>query len=167
MAATDTLQEFLINIRYHVDNASQQNFLTGVANSTVKMLGMKTAVVGLTVAMVELTRRIAEAGDQFYWMSMRLGSSVGPIQDTAFALSNLGISSQQALSSMEGFSDWQRANGIAAIGWMRAFGVTATDTTQQMNQLASAFRAMGGTFEFAHGTPEQRQMYMLARARAA
>lgn len=162
----DTLQEFLVSIRYAVDSASQQNFLSQLGKTTASTLGLKLGIEGLAASVMALTEHVAALGDQYYWMSQRLGMSVLDIKDAAFAMSNLGTSSQSAMAAMERFSDWERAHGGASLAFLRMLGVTATDTHEQMTQIFHRLREMGGTYEFAHGTFAQRNAYARARALA-
>lgn len=162
----DTLQEFLVSIRYAVDSASQQNFLSQLGKTTAQTLGLKLGIEGLAASVLALTEHVAALGDQYYWMSQRLGMSVLDIKDAAFAMSNLGTSSQAAMAAMERFADWERAHGGASIAFLRMLGVTATDTHDQLTQIFHRLREMGGTYEFAHGTFAQRNAYARARALA-
>ncbi|HTB46485.1 MAG TPA: hypothetical protein VK741_22885 [Acetobacteraceae bacterium] len=155
----DTLQEFLVSVRYVVDGASQQSFLQGLTKAATSTKGLATELVGLTTAMIALSRSLAEVGEKFYWMSLRMGSSVQDIKATTFALSNLGISGEEATQGLERFSEWSARFGGAATAQLRSLGITATDTTDRYRQLGEWFRAHGGTYEFMHGTDAQRNQF--------
>ena len=86
---------------------------------------------------------MAKSGERLYWMSQRLGDSVSDIQNMAFAMSNLGEIAEQATAGIERFGSWTRSMGPAATGYLRALGITATDTVGRMRQLGEYFRAHG------------------------
>ena len=165
MAAT-TLQEFLVSVRYTVDSASQQSFLQGLARGALSAKGLALELALLTGALVKLSVSLAEAGEKLYWMSMRMGSSVQDIRDISFAMSNLGVSSDEAKQSMASLAEWTARYGSAGTAYLRMLGVTATDTAEQYKQLGEVLRARGGTLEFMHGTPAQQQQFSMARALA-
>ena len=94
--SANTLQEFLVSIRYSVDAASQNNFLKGLERAALGTKGLAVEIAALVTGIAVLSERLAEAGEKLYWMSQRLGSSVKDITDFTFAMSNLGLSSEQA-----------------------------------------------------------------------
>ena len=148
----ETLQEFLVSVKYQVDAASQNNFLSALKRVAGSVAAVAAETAGLAGAILGLAKTIAETGDQFYWMSQRLGSSVGEIKSAAFAMGQLGESSEQALGNIEKFGAWTRNMGPAATAWLRHLGVTATDTTGRLNQLANYFRqhaAAPGSMQYA------------------
>jgi hypothetical protein len=162
----ETLQEYLISVRYAVDSASQNRFLSTLKQVAGSVAGVAAEITGLAGAVLELTKHLAETGEQFYWMSQRIGASVADIQTATFAMSQLGVSAGEARASIERFGDWSRNMGPAATGFLRTLGVTARDTAGQLEQLGPVLRAMGGTAAYAQGTDAQRGQYAIARRTA-
>jgi hypothetical protein len=158
-----TLEEFLVSIKYAVDAGSQHNFLEGLKHIAESSLGLKLELLGLGTAVWELTKHFAELGATYYWMAQRIGSSASEIRSTTFALSQLGMTQAQAQQAIESFNSWQTRYGGASLGFLRSLGVTATDTSEQMVQLADVFKRMGGDYAHMHGTPAERNQFALAR----
>lgn len=140
------LQSYLISLKYQVDAASQRSFLQGLANAVKGVGGMTGAVVGLSAAIVAMARSMASANDQMYWLSRRAGSSVRDIESMNAAMAQLGVSSEEAASSMEGLRRFVATTGPGAVNFLRSLGVTATDTVGRMRQL-STFFSRGGQVE--------------------
>ena len=162
MAAASTLQDFLVSVRYTVDGASQQSFLQGLARGALSAKGLAAELVLLTGALVKLSEALAQAGERLYWMSTRMGSSVESIRAVSFAMSNLGVSGEEAQEGLQRFSEWTARYGSAGTGFLKMLGVNATDATQRYLELGRVLRGMGGTVEFQHGTKEQQDMFARA-----
>ena len=96
----ETLQEFLVSVKYGVDSASQNNFLSALKRVAGSVGGVAAEITGLAGAIVALSKTFAETGEKFYWMSQRLGSGVNEIKSAAFAMTQLGESSEEALGSV-------------------------------------------------------------------
>jgi hypothetical protein len=173
-----TLEEFLVNVKYTIDQPSQQNFLNNLKRVASSIGGVTTELVGLSVGLVEITKKLAQHGDALYWASQRLNTSIAAIQGASFAMANLGVSTSEAQSAMERFGSWQRSMGAAATGFMRTLGVTATETDLQLEQLGRRLSAMGanrpGTTAYAIALQyaqmmglDERQMRAIADPRYA
>jgi hypothetical protein len=155
------LEEFLVNVKYAIDSPSQQTFFDALKRVATSIAGVAGEITGLGVAILTLSEKMAAAGEKLYWASQRIGNSVTDIQNMAFAMSNLGMSADQAMSGIERFSSWTSNMGPAATGYLRTLGITATDTVGRMRQLGEYFRSHGGTAD-KMGTLE----YTLALRRA-
>jgi hypothetical protein len=143
----ETLQEFLVNIKYNVDAGSQENFLSMLKRVATSVGGVSAEIAGLAVAVIGLTKSLAEVGDKMFFMSARLGSSVSDIQAASYAMSQFGLSSEEAVGSLERFGSFTRSYGPAATSWLRSMGVTATDSATRLEQFGQRLAAMGGTAE--------------------
>ena len=140
----DVLQDYLVSIRYAVDSASQRSFLEGLKRIATSVGGITAELAGLATGIIALSRALAQAGEQLYFMSSRLGSSVSDIEAATTAMTMFGVSTDQARSSMEALGSFSRSYGPAATNFLRSLGVTATDTVSRMRQLAPFFARMGG-----------------------
>lgn len=155
------LEEFLVNVKYAIDSPSQQTFFDALKRVASSVAGLAGEITGLGVALLTLSEKMAAAGEKLYWSSQRIGNSVTEVQNMAFAMSNLGMSADAAMSGIERFSSWTSNMGPAATSYLRTLGVTATDTVGRMRQLGEYFRSQGGTAD-KMGTLE----YALAIRRA-
>lgn len=145
----DVLQEFLVSLKYTVDAASQQTFLGALKRAATSMTGIAAEAALLTTAILEMAHSMAEAGEKLYFMSQRLGMSIGDIKAATYAMTQFGISTADAQGSIEAFGNMQRSYGPAMTAFLRNFGITATDTAGRLDQLGVFFRRMGGTLENA------------------
>jgi hypothetical protein len=151
------LEEFLVSIRYAKDAASEHDLLESLKKIGGSVAGVASAIVGLGTAVFELTKHFAELGDAAYFMAQRLGSTVADIDATAFAMSQFGVSTDEAKAAMEGLGAFSRSYGPIATNFMRNLGITATDTEGRMRQLGDFLRRQGfepgkeGTMGYAMG----------------
>lgn len=141
-----TLEEFLVSVKYQIDAPSQQRFFDALKRVSTSVAGVAGEITGLGIGILKLSETMSAAGEKLYWTSQRIGDSVTGIQGFAFAMSNLGESSDQALANLERFGAWTRNMGPAATSYLRSLGVTATDALGQMKQLGDYFRRTGGTY---------------------
>jgi hypothetical protein len=151
------LEEFLVSVKFAKDSASEEGLLESLKKIAGTVGGVATAIVGLGAAVFELTKKFAELGDASYFMAQRLGSTVADIDATAFAMSQFGVSTDEAKSAMEGLGAFSRSYGPIATNFMRNLGITATDTEGRMRQLGEFLRRQGfepgkeGTMGYAMG----------------
>jgi hypothetical protein len=140
----NVLEEYLVSVKYVVDGASQNKALEGLKRFAQSTLGVNLEIVGLTTALTKLTEKLAETGERWYWLSQQMGMSAGNLLVATDAMVALGMSSQQALSSLQGFTSWTQWMGPAATALLRSLGVTATDTAGRFAQLGPVLARMGG-----------------------
>jgi len=140
-----TLEEFLINVKYNIDTPSQATFFDAMKKVATSVAGVAGALTGIGIGIMKVSEKMAEAGEKMYWMSQRVGDSVSNIENMSYALSNLGISAGEATAGIERFGAWTRNMGPAATGYLKSLGITATDTIGRMRQLGEYFRTHGGT----------------------
>jgi hypothetical protein len=138
------LEEYLVSVKYVVDKASENKFLEGLKHFAHSALGINLEIATLIGGLTELTKKLAETGEKWYWMGQQMGQSVGDLMAASDALQLLGMSTDAANASLAGFSNWTRYMGPAAQSLMRGLGVTATDTVGQLRQLGPILARMGG-----------------------
>lgn len=142
--ATETLQEFLVSVRYAVDASSEQALINGLKRIGTSVTGVAAELIGLAAAILKLTEHFAKAGEQFYFMSQRLGSSVSDIQAATLAMTDLGASTEEARGSMEALGRFSRSYGPIATQFLAQIGITASGTEGRLRQLGDFLRSMGG-----------------------
>jgi hypothetical protein len=139
----ETLEEFLVSLKFGVDEGGYHRFLDTIKRISLSLGGVAAEIVGLTTLTTVFADKMAKTGDTLYWMSQRLGDSISTLQTTAQAMSTLGMTSGEAYANMEKFGFWMRSYGPAATGFLRTLGVTANDTKTAMDQLARTLYARG------------------------
>jgi hypothetical protein len=138
------MQEFLVSVKYAVDATSQRSFLDTL-KQVAKSVGGMTALAGAAAtAFVAMTHAMAEAGERLYFMSMRMNESADNIKAAVYAMSQFGMSTEEAAGQLEAFGRFERLGGPAATAWLQFLGVTATGTRERLQQLGPALARMGG-----------------------
>ena len=133
----------MVKLTYQVNAASQASFVRSLVESATSSSQAASAMYRLGMAVANMARGMAEAGDKLYWMGQRLQSSVQGIESATYAMTQLGASAGEAHSAMEGVGNFVRSYGPAATNYLRSIGVTATDAGQRMSQLGAHLRSMG------------------------
>ena len=147
----------MVKLTYQVNAASQASFVRSLVESATSSSQAASSMYRLGMAVANMARGMAEAGDKLYWMGQRLQSSVQGIESATYAMTQLGASAGEAHSAMEGVGNFVRSYGPAASQYLRSIGVTATDAAARMSQLGAHLRSMGfapgreGTTGYAMG----------------
>jgi hypothetical protein len=142
--AAEVLQEFLVNVKYVVDGASQESFLSGLKRVAARVGLLNAELAAIGTGLVVLAKKFAETGNELYQASQRMGMATDEIQSVSNAFWMLGMSTEQARGAMEGFAGFLRSYGPAGIGFLRAFGVSATDNVGRLKELGVELRKLGG-----------------------
>ena len=145
-----TLEEFLVSVKYAVDEPSQQKFFAGLKRFATSIGGVVAELTLLSTGLVELSAKLAQHGDALYWMSQRLETSIGSIEAASYAMAGFGVSVNDAQSAMEKLGYWQRSMGPAATQYMRTLGITSRDAAIQLEQAGQRLLALRpGSIEYA------------------
>lgn len=144
----ETLQSFLIDIGYRVDEPAERKTQGGLKNTTYLALELGKAAVNAAQDFVNAMQRMAQAVDDLYFASLRTNSTVEGIKAMSFAASQLGSSGGAALSALEGVAKLMATNP-GGESFLNSMGVVTRDannqllqTTQIMSNLGRAMRNM-------------------------
>jgi hypothetical protein len=130
-----TIEEFLVSLKFGIDQSSHQRFFDTVQRITGQFTKLGAEIVGSTAAITAFAEKMADAGNRLFYSSQRLGESAANLQSFALAMTTLGMSSAAAMQQLERFGLWMRSYGPAGTGFLRQqLGVTATDPQQAMQQ---------------------------------
>jgi hypothetical protein len=137
---TVTLQEYLVDLGFHVDQVSFNRFLHSVKNSTSAVMALGAETVATSGAIVAAVEKVAATYEDLFYLSQRTGQSVASLQVYGFAARQVGLSAGEARSSIEGFYHAIRTNpGVAGL----ARGLGASTPEQLAEQLKSKFGEKG------------------------
>ena len=155
----ETLEEFLVSVKYGIDEPSQAKFFDALKRVSTSIAGIAGQIVGLGVAVLKLADHMSEAGTKLYWMGQRVNDSVGNIQAMSFALTELGLSGEHATTALNQITQWTSTRGPAATAYLRSLGVTAKDADGQLQQLGKRLLASGerGSIGYAIELARMRQ----------
>jgi hypothetical protein len=142
MAEMDTIREFLVALGYHVDGDSERKVRNSIADVTMRVVKLATAVEAMSAAFVAGMAKVASAMESLYYTSQRTQSTVESIQAIAFATSQMGGSADGARNSLENLAAFLR-NSPGAAGLLRSLGVsTSGGAAETMQELFARFRQM-------------------------
>lgn len=142
----DTLQEFLVSLKYKQEG--RQNFLSGIedAENTVMRLGKALVTGGLAIGL--FMGKYAQHMEQIGFVARRTGTHVKNLMAFEQAGASLGSSAQGAQGSLEELAAFIR-NTPGSSGFLKELGVQtkdakghALDTVNIMEQLGKSFQKM-------------------------
>lgn len=106
----ETLREFLVNVKYNVDGASEQKLNTSMASTTRTVVALGAALVTAAATIGTLVTKVAAGFDELYYSSQRTNASVQNLRSVAFAVSQLGGTYRGAVDAIESFGQRLRSN---------------------------------------------------------
>lgn len=129
----ETIREYLIQLGYKIDSASESRFTSAVTGATQTVLKLATAVEGTAVLVVASVNRMAQAMENLYWMSQRTGATVQGIQEIGYAASQMGGSVDGARASIESLGHMLRTlPGTGAM--LKRLGIDPAQSTEKLMQ---------------------------------
>jgi Phage tail lysozyme len=145
MADASVLQEFLVSIGYKFDPAGERRLLDVLETSAKSAAKLGLALEAAAVTTFGVVQRIASNFETLYYTSARVGSSALNIKAFAYAISQLGGTTEGALSSLENFSRKIRESP-GQEGFFKQFGVEVKDAHGQLRDMTTVMD------EFLHST---------------
>jgi len=117
-----TLQEYLIQLGWRVDEPSFKKFLNAVSQTGALTAQVGSVALETATAIELMVSRVARQYEALYYVSRRTGQSVQYIQSTQFAFRQIGLSADDATASIESMAATLRTQP-----WLRAlFGGAST-----------------------------------------
>lgn len=143
MANSTVIREWLVQLGYKVDEASQRKMLSGIEQATVNVIKLGAAIEATAAAFVAGVAKMASSMDNLYWMTQRTKASASNIQALAFAGSQLGTSSEAIKGSIESLSAFLRSSP-GAPAFLERLGITVRDPrTGQQRDTALVLEDLG------------------------
>ncbi len=142
-ADVNILREFLVRIGFTIDDAQFKKMERNL-DKVGEWLGELGAATGSVAYVVEKNvTHIAISFDHLYYQSQRIGSSVTNLQAFAFGASQIGVSSEEALSSVAGLNRAMRDNpGMSAMLNGMGIATQGRETTKVMDDLIDRLSTM-------------------------
>jgi hypothetical protein len=151
----DTLQEFLVSLKYQQDEASARRMLDGVKTTESKLGSMAkmsakagAAILGMGVMAAKGTLKYASAMEQVNFTAQRTHTTIARLIALQKTAASFGSSAGGAQGSIEGVAGFIR-NNPGSGAFLSSIGVKLKDnkgherdTVAIMKDLAHAFRAM-------------------------
>lgn len=139
----DTLKEYLIALGFKVDENGWKGFNEKIAHSsrTVANLGATTVAVATEIGVT--VEKVARHYEELYYVSQRVGSSVGSLKAYEFGARQIGLSVDAARASTESWAASMRNNpGVRAL--FQGMGIDTADSKKGIGQLVDVMKSQFG-----------------------
>lgn len=112
----DTLREYLISLGFRVDEASWKRYTSAVANAAAVTTELGSGAIATATAIEVAVAKVARQYESLYYVSRRTEQSAQYIQSAQFAFRQIGLTADDATSSIEGVAAAMRLNpGLRAL----------------------------------------------------
>lgn len=140
--ATETIRDYLVSLGFKVDEASFKKFTGGVAAATKGVFGLVAAIEGAALAVGAAVAAFASNMEALYFAAQRTQSSATNLKAFEKAMVNLGASSSDALSSVEGLARFMR-NNPGGEGFIQSLGVRTRDVNGDLRDTVEITADLG------------------------
>ena len=106
----EILREFLMSLGFEVKSGEYNKFLGAIQSISKQVALAGTAVMGLTVGTEEMVRSFAGGMEKLFYASQRTKASVANIQALRYGAEQVGVSAEEATSTLEAFSQILRTS---------------------------------------------------------
>jgi hypothetical protein len=137
----EVIKEFLVSIGYKTDETSLRKFTLSLQSVTKTVLKLGAAVVATATAVVAGVKIISGEMERLYYASQRTGETVGNIMALRYAAGQIGLTADQAQSSLEGFTRTLRLNP-GMNGLLTQLGVTGNGPLEQFESFIGKMKQM-------------------------
>lgn len=150
----DVIKSFLVSIGYQTDETSLRKFQLSLESVTKKVLSLGAVIAATATAVVSGVKIISGEMERLYYASQRTGETVGNIMALRYAAGQIGLTADQAQSSLEGFTRTLRLNpgmngllsqlGVTGKGPLQQFDSFIQKTKQMQPYIAAAYAQLFG-----------------------
>lgn len=141
MADSNILREFLVKIGYSVDRSSQRDADASIESTTKYVGRLSTTATAMGAAVAYGVGKAVNELSKLGYTSERTRSSVGGLNAFAFAAQQLGSSSQEAMSAVEGLAERLRKMP-GTEGLLQKLGVSTRDGNGQLKGTVAMLREL-------------------------
>lgn len=137
----NVIREFMVRIGYASDETSLKKFTASLASVTKMVMGLGAAIVATAGAVVAGVKIISGEMERLYYASQRTGETVGNLMALRYAAGQIGLTADQAQTSLEGFTRTLRLNpGMS--GLLQQLGVTGNGPLEQFQSFIGKMKQM-------------------------
>lgn len=137
----NVIREFLVSIGYKTDETSLKKFKLSIEGITKTVLKLGVVVAATAIAVVAGVKIISGEMERLYYASQRTGETVGNIMALRYAAGQIGLTADQAQSSLEGFTRTLRLNP-GMNGLLGQLGVTGKGPLEQFESFIGKMKEM-------------------------
>jgi len=146
MANADVIKEFLVGLGFKIDENGLKKFGNGVAEATAKATAFAVAVEAAAAAVGAAVTKMADSMEKLYFASKRTGASVENMQALKYAASQMGVSAEEAMGSLEGLARFMRSNPGSS-RFIESLGVATRDANGQLRDTSEIMADLGRKFK--------------------
>lgn len=137
----DVLREFLVSLGFVVEESSFKKFNLAVESVTKGVMQAGVAVAATAAGIVAGVKIISSQMENLYYASQRTGATVGNLMALRYAAGQIGLTADQAQSSLEGFTRTLRLNP-GTDNLLSSLGVTGKDPTEKFDSFIDKMKGM-------------------------
>ena len=141
MGDDGVLREFLVSLGFSVEESSFKKFNLAVESVTKGVMQAGLAVAATAAGIVAGVKIISSQMENLYYASQRTGATVGNLMALRYAAGQIGLTADQAQSSLEGFARTLRLNP-GSDSLLASLGVTGNDPTEKFDSFIEKMKGM-------------------------
>lgn len=139
--SNDTLRSFLVDLGFKVDESSWRKFNTSLEGASKQLLRIGQEVAAASAAIVAASVVVANRMEKLAYASQRTGVTVAGLKQIQYAASQVGLSAETAMGSIEGFAEALRMNpGKGAL--LKNWGISTEDPKKAFEGLLQKLSTM-------------------------
>lgn len=142
MSDAVVIKEFLVALGFKTDEKSLKNFTQGVEDAGKSVLKLVAAVETAALAVGAGVAAFAANMEQLYFASQRTGASIGNLKALDYAARQLGASSQEARSAIEGLARFMR-DTPGSESFLKSLGIDARDANGGLRDTSEVMLDVG------------------------
>ncbi|RQZ76389.1 mannosyl-glycoprotein endo-beta-N-acetylglucosamidase [Burkholderia glumae] len=144
MADSTVIREFLVALGFKVDEKGLKNFRTGVEDATKSVVRLVATISGAALTVGAGVAAFASKLERLYFVAQRTGAAETSLKSLSFAAQNFGVSSEQALGSVESLARFLR-NVPGSEGLLQQLGIQTRDANGNLRDSVDLLTDLGGT----------------------
>ena len=143
MADSTVIREFLVALGFKVDEKGLKNFRTGVEDATKSVVRLIATISGAALTVGAGVSAFASKLERLYFVAQRTGAAETSLKSLSFAAQNFGVSSEQALGSVESLARFLR-NVPGSEGLLQQLGIQTRDANGKLRDSVDLLTDLGG-----------------------
>ncbi|MDR8026976.1 hypothetical protein KPA93_27555 [Burkholderia cenocepacia] len=143
MADSTVIREFLVALGFRVDDKGLKNFRTGVEDATKSVVRLVATISGAALTVGVGVSAFASKLERLYFVAQRTGAAETNLKSLSFAAQNFGVSSDQALGSVESLARFLR-NVPGSEGLLQQLGIQTRDANGKLRDSVDLLTDLGG-----------------------
>lgn len=142
MADSSVIKEYLVSLGFKVDEKGLKNFTGQVENAGKAVFKFVAAIQGAALTIGAGVAAFASNLEMLYNAAQKTGSSATNLKAFGKAAENFGVSTQEALQSVQALASWMRQTP-ASEGYLRQLGIQTRDANGKLKDTTELLVGLG------------------------